>query len=266
MDPWPCRTLGDPGRPRLVFVHGFLGRGQYWDRIAASFAPHYCCVLPDLPGHGTNDSLPLETELSYEVMALGLQRTLAQLGPGPVILAGYSLGGRIALYTALRFPQLARALFLVSANPGIAEPQLRERRRAVDDQQAEIIHTSGLDAFLERWYDQPLFQSLRRRPELLDQLRAAKSENRPRWMEKTLRELSPGRQPALGGRWRELQMPVLLLAGALDEKYATLARETARNAPPVRAVIVPGAGHVVQAEQPARFIRVLRAFLNAPAR
>lgn len=263
MQHWPYRMVGDPDLPRLVFLHGFLGRGADWESIAAGLADRYCCVLPDLPGHGANTSLPVDTTLGYESMSRGLSDMLASLGPEPVGLVGYSLGGRIALYSALRYPRLARALVLESANPGIAEPEARRQRLAADGRQAERIRAEGLRGFVKGWYDQALFQSLRERPALLEELRRAKLENDPTWMEKVLCELSPGCQPYLGERWQELHIPVLLLSGALDEKYSALARAAASSNPGLQARIVPRAGHIIHAERPARFGQILGAFLDS---
>ncbi len=260
--PWPCLTLGDSRLPRLVFLHGFLGRGADWESIATSFADRYYCVLPDLPGHGINTDIPLEALLNYKRLAKGLQTTLAQYGQQPVILAGYSLGGRIALYTSLRYPGLVRALILESTSPGIANPSARQERAQADNRRAERILSDGMSAFIDDWYNLPLFRSLQRRPALLEQIKQARQSNQPAWMAKVIRELSPGGQPFLGECLHEIAFPILLLAGSLDEKYAAGLRETAARIPDARSLVVPLAGHIIHAERPARFCHILSAFLG----
>lgn len=259
---WPCLKLGNPRLPRLVFLHGFLGRGADWEPIAATFADRYHCILPDLPGHGANTHLPLKIPLSYESLAQGLQTTLAGGGRRPVVLAGYSLGGRIALYTSLRFPDFVRALILESTSPGIADPAARQERARADGRRAEDISSFGMRAFVDDWYRQPLFHSLQHRPALLERLRRSRQDNDPTWMAKVIRELSPGRQPFLGKRLSELHLPTLLLAGRLDEKYAVVLREMALQIPQARGLVVPRAGHTIHAERPVRFRRILAAFLS----
>lgn len=259
---WPCLKLGDPRLPRLVFLHGFLGRGADWEPVAATLAGRYHCILPDLPGHGANTHLPLEIPLSYESVAQGLQTTLADGDRRPVILAGYSLGGRIALYASLRFPDFVRALVLESTSPGIADPAARQERVRADERRAEDIASFGMRAFIDDWYRQPLFRSFQHRPALLEQIRQSRQDNDPTWMAKVIRELSPGCQPFLGDRLSELNIPTLLLAGSLDEKYAVALREMVIRIPRARGLVLPRAGHTIHAERPVRFSQILAAFLS----
>ena len=261
MEPWPCITLGDVRLPRLVFLHGFLGRGADWQEVAAHFTDRYCCILPDLPGHGANTHLALGPALDYERLARGLARTLAESGKEPVVLVGYSLGGRIGLYAGLQHPGMLRGLLLESTNPGLSELETRQQRALADERQAQKIQSQGMDAFLDDWYAQPLFRSLHARPALLERMRRSRQGNQPVWMAKVLRELSPGSQPFLGERWNELNIPVLLLAGSLDEKYAALVSQTAARFPRVRGLVVPQAGHSIHAERPGRFRQILRTYL-----
>lgn len=260
--PWPCLTLGDPRQPPLVFLHGFLGRGAEWETVAARFADAYHCFLPDLPGHGANTDLAPDVPLHYDSLADGLHRTLAQPGARPVILTGYSLGGRVALYFSLRYPELVRALILESTSPGISDESSRQERASADACRADAIYSGGLAVFVDEWYNLSLFRSLHHQPALLERIKQSRQNNQPAWMAKIIRELSPGRQPYLGERLRELTMPTLLLAGSLDEKYAAALRGTAARISRARTLIIRQAGHTIHVERPARFIRVLRAFLN----
>jgi 2-succinyl-6-hydroxy-2,4-cyclohexadiene-1-carboxylate synthase len=136
----------------------------------------------------------LEIPLSYENVAQGLQTTLADGDRRPVILAGYSLGGRIALYTSLRFPDFVRALVLESTSPGIADPAARQERVRADEQRAEDIASFGIRAFVDDWYRQPLFRSLH---PLLERIRlSSRTMTRPGWQK------DPLTQP-----WRSLRRP-----------------------------------------------------------
>jgi len=260
--PWPCHTLGDARQPLLVFLHGFLGRGEDWAEMAVAFAARYFCIMPDLPGHGANTAMDVETPLSYETLAIGLQATLAEFGSRPVVLTGYSLGGRIALYAGLRLQGLVRALVLESTSAGIPDAGERQARLRADNALADRLEAGGMDEFVEHWYAQPLFQSLRARPALLAYILQFRRANHALWMAKVLRELSPGRQPYLGERWGELKVPVLLLAGELDGKYAASLEETVAAHPQFHGLRVPVAGHIVHAERPARFNSILSGFLS----
>ncbi len=258
--PWPLRPLGDPARPAIVFLHGFMGRGDDWLAVARRLARGFFCLLPDLPGHGEN---PIDTRPGYANWAMGLRRTLQEQGIARVRLVGYSLGGRLALYFALHQPEMVAALALESANPGIGDPAERARRAAWDEQNATHLLRSGMDAFLAYWYDLPVFASLERIPALKAELRRLRARQNPETMAAVVRALSPGRQPDLWPRLSELRMPLLAFTGAWDEKYTAIVRRIGKALPAAETAILPGAGHNAHREQPAATADLLRRWLLA---
>jgi 2-succinyl-6-hydroxy-2,4-cyclohexadiene-1-carboxylate synthase len=263
MSVWPYQTLGRPEQPPLLFLHGFMGCGEDWLPLAEALADQFYCLMPDLPGHGRHLALPLDQPLHFQNIVLSLERFLDELALEQVSLVGYSMGGRLALYTAVTLPGRVQALALEGANPGLAEDQARRQRASLDDDYAELLLTEGVDRFMERWYDLALFSSLKARPALLAALKAGRRQNDPRWLAKIISELSPGRQPALWERLEKLSMPVLFMAGALDTKYTTLALELKVRLPQAEVALIPGAGHNIHLEQPELFVRRLRAFLGS---
>src|SRR4051794_143912 len=100
---------------RMVLLHGFTQTRQSWRRTIAALGGRYRAVAPDLPGHG----LAAERRPASFAACAAYVRAAAD---GPCVLVGYSMGGRIALYTALALPGLVQRLVLVGASPGIADP------------------------------------------------------------------------------------------------------------------------------------------------
>lgn len=76
-------------------------------------------------------------------------------GDSPSFLAGYSMGGRIALYLALRFPNLFRKTVIISASPGLKTEEERQTRKESDERLALNIE-ENFESFLREWYSQPL--------------------------------------------------------------------------------------------------------------
>ncbi|GAB4548266.1 MAG: 2-succinyl-6-hydroxy-2,4-cyclohexadiene-1-carboxy late synthase [Anaerolineales bacterium] len=255
-------TLGESSRPPLVFLHGFLGSGKSWLPIAQEFASAYFCVLLDLPGHGLNAAGDLNSPLSFEDTSQFIHRALDALRLGAVTLAGYSMGGRAALAYAARHPSRIRALILESAHPGIEEEAQRAQRREEDAARAAFMLKHGMAAFVERWYESPLFASLKERPSLKRALRKSAEENNPDWMAKTIQELSPGKEPALWEILPALTFPVLLIAGGKDAKYCAALQRAHSALPNAQLKIVSRAGHNVHAEEPEAYCQILRAWLN----
>ena len=249
----------------LVLLHGFTGSAESWNSLLDTFADMGLQVIAlDMLGHGQS-SKPADPErYSIEHCRTDILAALQGLGIAPqqAILLGYSMGGRVALYTALYGS--FRALILESASPGLLDPDERVQRQQSDNALADRIEREGVPAFIDYWQDIPLFASQQNMP--LDR-RAAQREQRlhntPLGLANSLRGLGTGVQPALHSHLRELTLPVLLVAGALDSKFCTIARQMADQIPNAQLAIVPDAGHAVHLEQPERFVALLRAFYES---
>lgn len=254
--------LGNPHHPPLVFLHGFLGSGAGWRDLAAALQDEYFCLLPDLPGHGANRTFDFDAPLDFDAVAGWLAGVLEGLSLTSIHLAGYSLGGRVALHFAVHYPERIRSLTLESANAGIVDEAGRVLRLAEDTARAAAILRDGMAAFVEEWYEMPLFASLKRRPQTLARIKEAAKANDPAWMAKVIRELSPGAQAPLWDRLPRLTFPVLLIAGEKDEKYIHIVRRMAQAMPLAHTRIVAAAGHNVHAEEPQVYLSLLREFLR----
>ncbi len=189
---------------------------------------------------------------------------LAELGAGSAAIAGYSMGGRLALYLALRHPGRCSGLFLESASPGLESAVERAVRRAADEELARRLESRGFEEFLEGWYRQPLFSSLARDQELLRRTIEARRRNDPEELARALRGMGTGAQPSLWGELPGLVVPALAVAGELDEKFVAVARRMTGATPNVRAAVVSGAGHNVRAEAPEAYLGLLRGSLSSP--
>lgn len=247
----------------VLLLHGFTGSGSDWDGLAHDLrAVGYRILAPDLPGHGAN--LPPAPD-DYTINAAGAQlaNLIARTGDGPVHLLGYSMGGRLALHFALHHPEMVRSLLLESASPGLAGPEERAARVASDNALADRIEREGIPAFVAFWESLPLWKSQER---LSDEARLWLHEKRLRndaaGLAESLRGMGTGTQPSLWDRLGELAMPVLLLAGAEDEKFIAIARQMAEHIPQARLEIVGQAGHTIHLEQPHDFSRRIQAFLG----
>ena len=95
---------GDPHRPAVLFLHGFMGSGADWTDAISALDKRFCCVTPDLPGHGGSVGLRPE-DYTIEGATRTLLDLLDELEIERPALVGYSMGGRLALYLALRHPE-----------------------------------------------------------------------------------------------------------------------------------------------------------------
>ncbi len=256
-------TAGNPNDPVVLFLHGFMGSSKDWAEVMAALAGDYHSLAVDLPGHGASTGLD-DTYFSMDGAAQALTEALDRRGVERCAVVGYSMGGRLALYFALQFPQRCRALVLESASPGLATAPERAARRDVDEARAARLEQGDFDTFLNEWYRQPLFASLAGHPGLVESMIARRRSNDPRGLARSLRGMGTGRQPSLWERLAALRVSTVAIAGALDPKYVEIAGRMAASSPNARAVIVPEAGHNVHAEQPHRFITLLHSLLKQP--
>jgi 2-succinyl-6-hydroxy-2,4-cyclohexadiene-1-carboxylate synthase len=240
-----------PRRGRLVLVHGFTQTRSSWSTIARQLSDiGYEVVTTDAPGHG--DAADLHVDLPAGATLLGN-------AGGRATYIGYSMGGRLALHLAVARPDLVERLVLISSTAGIDGAADRAIRRAEDDGRATEIERWGVAAFLEKWLALPLFANLP--PEAAHV--AARRENTAAGLASSLRLAGTGAQESLWSRLPSLPMPVLVVAGALDEKFTAIAKRMAALIPDATLEVVAGAGHVVHLEQPDGFVRTLHWWLDA---
>jgi len=170
-------------------------------------------------------------------------------GPGGVTLAGYSMGGRIALHYALARPGWVARLVLVGASPGLADAGERAARREADEALAERIEQDGVAAFAEEWEAQPIFAG--RPPAVAEAARADRLRNDAAGLAAALRGLGMGAMEPLWDRLGEVGVPVRLVVGERDAKFRAIAERMAELLPDVRVVVVQAAGHAAHLERPA---------------
>jgi 2-succinyl-6-hydroxy-2,4-cyclohexadiene-1-carboxylate synthase len=219
-----------------VLVHGFTQTERSWNPIRGALADAVALRVPD--------------DLTFVDTA----RALGDKG-GRGTYVGYSMGGRLCLQLALDRPDLVERLVLVSASPGIADDAERAARRSSDETLAQDIERDGVNAFLDRWLAQPMFASLPADAAGLEERRAANTAAR---LTHQLRALGHGVQPSNWTRLADLAMPVMIAAGALDEKYTDLAHRMHECIGASAVVyIVDGAGHALHLERPEEFVHLL---------
>jgi len=252
--------------PPLLLIHGFLGSARTWKHVLPALERENRCIALDLPGHGDTPAWA-DTD-SYDINPIldAILATLDSLEVEQCALLGYSMGGRIALHFALRFPARAGLLILESTNPGIDDPLERTTRLDADERLARLIETDGMRAFVDYWEDLPLFQSQKDVSEASRaEVRSDRLATSPVAAAAFLRALSPGAMDSAWDRLANLTIPTLVVAGAEDWKYVAIAERVAGGIGNC-ATVIPASGHAVHLEQPELFAERVIGFLRAAAR
>ena len=251
------------GRPVLVLLHGFTQDRTAWDGVRDGLRRIGPTVAVDLIGHGASPK-PDDPEPYRMDACLGqLDALLATLGVSRAWWVGYSMGGRTALHMAVRRPERVDGLVLISATAGFRELEARAERMRNDEALADRLPGWGIEAFVDYWLALPLFEGLSRLPQhQQDHIRRQRLTNDPVALGHSLRGMGTGATQSLWGNLRELNLPTLVMAGELDERYCTLARSMVAALPQAHLSILPDCGHAVLLEGPERFQRALVEFFQ----
>ncbi len=248
--------------PALLLLHGFSGSGATWAPFLDTWRG-FTAIAVDLPGHGASDCPADPARYRMERCVEDLVALMDRLGVERTAALGYSMGGRVALHLALAAPHRLWALALEGASPGIEDPAERHARRQSDEALAADIERDGVEAFVSRWEALPLFASQARLPAAVrEELRRQRLSSNPVGLANSLRGMGAGQQNPLWRHLGEINVPALVIAGQLDEKYSVLARRMAAIMPDARAELVAGAGHAVHLEQPEAFAVIVNGFLE----
>lgn len=248
------------GGRSILLVHGFTGaKEDFAEAVPRLAAIGWHAVAIDLPGHGAGPHP--EGPYSLAGFADHIATVADGLGWERFVLLGHSMGGMAAQLFALANPERVRALVLMNTGHGPVEgvdPELVALGR-------RLVQDGGLAALVEYGKD-GLFASPAHRRLLAE---------RPGYAEfgdAKLLACSPEMWLAMSGELRDhedrlarlasLAMPVLVVVGDEDEVFLGQSKQLAEVLPDARLVVLAGAGHAPQFEQPESWWRAIAAFLE----
>jgi pimeloyl-ACP methyl ester carboxylesterase len=244
--------------PPLVFVHGAAEDGRVWQPQLAALADEFTVVAWDEPGAGHSSDVPPGFGLADYANCLAA--LIEALALGPTHLAGISWGGTVVQELYRHHPELAATLILVDTYAGwkgsLPEEEVRARVEGV--QQMLAASADDLDPRLPGLFanDPPA--------EFLPLLEEMAADVRPESMRNALRVMAEADQCDLLPR---IGVPTLLIWGDLDARsplsVALRFEQAIRDA---KLVLIPGAGHLSNLEQPEPFNDAVREFCRDHSR
>jgi 2-succinyl-6-hydroxy-2,4-cyclohexadiene-1-carboxylate synthase len=233
----------------VVLLHGFTQTGASWEPVIRALGARYRALAPDLRGHGT-------AAAARPVSLAAVLGDLDAIVPRGATLAGYSMGGRIALAYAVSRPGRLARLLLLGASPGLEDPAERAARRVADEALVGRLERIGLAAFAEEWGGRELFAG--QSPAVAAAAHADRLRNTPAGLAAALRGLGTAALEPLWDSLGELRIPVMVAAGERDAKFRTIAERMAASLPDARLEVIAQAGHAVALERPAAVAALLQ--------
>ena len=247
------------GAPELVLLHGGAQNAHTWDTVALALGRPLLAI--DLPGHGHSDWRADHSYFPVE-NARAAAAVIRELAPDALAVVGMSLGGLTALALSLNAPELVRRLILVDVTPGVDK----------DKASAVISFIAGPESFAS--FDEILERTVAFNPtRSVSSLRRGimhNAEERPdgTWVWRYERFVLPEdvELPEFGTMWEAVDavhVPLLLVRGADSPVVGDEdVEELLRRQPDARVVVVEGAGHSVQGDQPLELARIIEEDLR----
>lgn len=263
------RSFGEG--PALIILHGLYGSSDNWISIGRELASFFTVYIPDQRNHGSS---PHTKEHNYKCLSEDILNFMQEHQIPSASFLGHSMGGKVAMLTALRKPEVVNKLIVVDISPRAYQTLSEHAPQAVD-------HLNILKSMQEVNFDEvenrmdvdmilaSTIKSQRIRAFLLKNVKRTDKrkfgwkinlpvllESLPHIMEGIIPESNQG----ISG---SSNVPVLFLkgenSGYIPEEDFSLIKELFAHA---QIVTIPNSGHWLHAEQTSLFLKNVRYFLE----
>ena len=243
----------------VIMIHGLLGMSDNFIPAAKKIAENNKVILPDLRNHGNS---PHSEEFNLEVLTDDIIVLYHKLNLNSAVIIGHSLGGRIAISAALKYPELFSRLIVEDIAP---------RKYSGNKSIGNLIHVMNrmdlkskssigeIDDTLKHF-----IQDVRTRQLILKNITKNK-DNKYIW-KLDLDVITKNLESLMSSVVEEVTFskPTLFLKGGLShlirqDDYKIIYKYF----PSAEIEVIPNAGHWVHADEPQLFIDRVMAFLNA---
>jgi 3-oxoadipate enol-lactonase len=250
---------GDHDQRALVLLHAFPIGANLWEPQMRAIPKGWRLITPDLRGFGGSTELDSISALSIGDYAEDIVDLLAELKVTRAVVGGCSMGGYAALALYQVAPQLFEGLVLANTRAGADSPESRANRRNM----LALVDREGASGVAREMM-----------PKLLGKTTHESNSDAESFVRRLIKQQSPVairgaihrmmHRPDSTPLLAQVSVPTLVITGAEDEMIPV--EESRRIASGIRGaklVIVPGAGHLANLEQPEAFNAALSGFLTA---
>jgi len=154
------------------------------------------------------------------------------------------MGGRLALSFAHRYPDATSEVVAISSHVGLEKTKRLERQK-FEAYWLKKLSTLSVDQFLDLWYSQPLFATLKRSSHfqaMLERRRVVDFDHQAALFERYRLSSQPNLWPHLS------EMPVQFIYGSEDERYRPMHKRLIKQG--IKSTLIGGAGHAIHLENP----------------
>jgi 2-succinyl-6-hydroxy-2,4-cyclohexadiene-1-carboxylate synthase len=239
-------------KPLVVLLHGWLGSEADWKAVVGDFLDQKCWSVLTV---STDCELHSPTLFCHALRELIHQQISVSGDPRPLIIIGYSQGGRLGMHYRNLFPRDVRELVCISTVSGKPIDSGEFESSVIDLWESSRDGANEIEVFLNKWYALPVFSNFRKR------LSSAYSELVTKRVEGFLDVDFALTNMACTSITANAKAE-LCVVGSLDTKYTALALTAKMNAMVDEIITIKNCGHCLLAEKPEALKSVLGDFLR----
>jgi len=247
-------------RPAMLCLHGGAANGHWFDFVAPGLTADYHVRALDQRGHG-DSAWADPPEYSYARYAADLAEVAEKLDLRDFILVGHSMGGTVSLEYAAAYPGRVGRLIIVDSTLQMTADRVATLRD-VGSRQGSNYATR--EEFVERYRLRPA--GTLAAPEVVGHLarHGARKLSDGSWRHKFDRNVYATRETTDGlPCWNHIRIPALLVKAQRSARISPqVFAEVQARCPHVELAEIPDSDHHVTLDNPAAFVRAVRAFLD----
>jgi pimeloyl-ACP methyl ester carboxylesterase len=231
--------------PPLLLTHGYSSTSAMWQGQVAALSKRHTLIAWDMRGHGQSD-YPDDPAAYSETLTVGdMAALLDQVGADNAIIGGLSLGGYMSLAFYRAHPERVRALLIIDTGPGFKKDEARDAWNKRAHETGDRFEREGLE----------VLKSLSRE-------RSSVVHRDASGLARAARGMLTQRDAGVIETLPHVKVPSLVVVGADDTPFLAASDYMAAKIPGAKKVVIPGAGHAVNIDQPQAFIDAVVPFLD----
>jgi pimeloyl-ACP methyl ester carboxylesterase len=231
--------------PPVLLTHGYSSSSHMWEGQVEPFSQRYKLITWDMRGHGKTDYPDDQAKYSEAETVADMAAILDAVGADKAVIGGLSLGGYMSLAFHLAHPERCEALLIIDTGPGYKSDAPRDGWNVTAIRRAERFEKDGLPP-----------------PGSGGAETRAAPHRDATGLAKAARGMLTQHDARVMNSLPTIAVPALVLAGADDTPFLAATDYMAAKIPGAKKVIIPGAGHAANIDQPAAFNEAVLGFLG----
>ena len=239
----------------FFFIHGFTGKSESWNDVLSDFDSPYIAI--DIAGHGKSLFINYKETYTIDDWCSEIYLLLQRMNIEKINLCGYSLGGRLGIAFAAKYPDKINSLILESSSLGIETLEDKEERYSDDLILVDEIK-DNYKKFIKHWENNSLFQNQKKNNkkgwELQKKIRLNQDNIQ---LAKSLEVFSQGNMRYYRDEYIDFNFPISIINGSNDDKYVKIGKKMTYLNTNAKQYIIKDSGHNTHLEKPQLFLDVL---------